>query len=591
MKKFLGIALSVILAVGAISLGVKGQNFPGAAGNPSILSRPGGMFYAPAFFWTGRVISGNTSTSGSQTVIFTGTSGGTGGVTVADGTVVPLQTVFNTLTPMIFDWGQGAAETVTPTSVSVSTCPAGNLGVGGVTTCVYFTGTFTNTHGQSAVVVDGTYGLQTALNYAYTLGGGQALVDTAWAQMGGTSTLINTAVPWPFTSVVDTRLGVARNWNPTPTGAALAAPTLPAINIAGQAACDATHQMCSDATVAGSASWGSTVYACWAYVDIFGNEGPCSATTSWTSVASKAIDLGIPAASTGAVGAVPYLSLSGGTYILAYQIPVTSTVCTMTKLETITPACAVANTTYGQSGSTYGAGGLFTTGGAQITTYPVNTAELATVLATTANTLTGQHTFTNSSVSYTYAPGSRTGACGSSSLNIVQQNAAGGINGSSATTVPNPIASWTIPANCFNYIGAEFRISGKWTYTDGGDSSTRIIVAWDANGTNTASVPTPLCNMLDTATGTSAAYNGTYTCTVRILTTGATGTAVVNGYSTQNLAAGATTLVRNTADIAVAASGSIALNTNARITVWFEGVGATNNPGAQGLDGTLEILN
>jgi len=360
---------------------------------------------------------------------------------------------------------------------------------------------------------------------------------------------------------------------------AIAAPT--GVSVTGQAACDATHQACSDATVAGSASWGGTVYLAVTYMDCFGNESPASATTSWTSVASKAIDVGSPAAKTGACGWVPYLSLSGGTYALAYQIPPTSTVCT---LSTLTPIASCA------MGSTYGADTLFT-GGAQITTYPVNTSMTYPILATTAATITAQHAFTNSSVSYAYAPGNRTGGCGITSLNIVQQNAAGGINGSSATTVPNPIASWSVPAGCFNYIGAEFRVTGKWTYTDGGDTSTHLYVSWDANGTDTASVPTPLCNMLDTATGTTAAYNGVYTCTVRTLTTGTTGTAVVNGYAAQSLAAGATTLVRNTADIAVAASGSINLSSYGRITVWFEGIGATNNPGAQGLDATLEVLN
>jgi hypothetical protein len=213
------------------------------------------------------------------------------------------------------------------------------------------------------------------------------------------------------------------------------------------------------------------------------------------------------------------------------------------------------------------------------------------ILATTAATITAQHPMTNSSLTYKYSPGNRMGQCGLTSANMVQTSAAGGINGSSATTVPNPMVSWSLPANCLNYIGAEFRVTGKWTYTDGGDSSTHLVVSWDANGTNTASVPTKLCDVLDTATGTGAAYNGTWTCTVKVLTVGATGTALVNGYSTQNLAAGATTLVRNGADIAVAASGSINLTTNARISVWFEGIGATNNPGAQALDASLEFLN
>ena len=530
---------SYVLSVALLLLPLAGAQPAFAQQNPpSNQSFVGGRYVARNYNYPGlRINSGGGAASTSYSITLNA-----GSIRLPDGrTIVPFSAGGTNLAGGILpaipiSVGAGSVEeTVTPTSVS-------GCYIGAPTNTCTITASFTYAHGAGEVVTSGSYGIQEAITDAGNFGGGIVEVDSSLNQIAGSTSAVTAAIAAalviPNVSIEDTRAGAVRNWNPTPTGLALPAVTLPAVNIAGQLACDATHQMCSDASVAGSASWGSTVYACWAYVDIFGNEGPCSATTSWTSAASKAIDMGIPAASPGAVGAVPYLSLSGGTYILAYQIPVTSSVCTMTTLETITPACAVTNASYGQVGSTYGAGGLFTTGGAQITTYPLNTAQLATVLATTANTLTGQHAFTNSSLTYKYAPGARIGACGSSPLNIVQQNAAGGINGSSATTVPNPIASWTIPAACFNYIGAEFRISGKWTYTDGGDSSTRIIVAWDANGTNTASVPTPLCNMLDTATGTGAAYNGTYTCTVRVLTTGATGTAVVNGYSTQNLAAG-----------------------------------------------------
>ena len=572
MRKALSIFLSTLLVLGPMLFAP-----PAMAQSP--LAKVGGKTYASAYAnWRAQIASGSAVTTGTATIaVAPGIPVNPDGSQVVNAFVSPGGGIY---TPIIVGLGTANQETVTPTAVSGC-----NSSASSPASCM-ITAAFANTHGPGDIIVSGDAGIQEAINATPK---GVIVVDNA---AGATDANIAGVTVAPLVSIEDDRSGPSRYWNATPTGLALAAPTLPAINIAGQAACDATHQMCSDAGVAGSASWGGTVYACWTYVDIFGNEGPCSATTSWTSVASKAIDLGIPAASAGAVGAVPYLSLSGGTYALAYQIPVTSTVCTMTTLETVTPACAVKNTTYGQAGSTYGADALFTSGGAQITTYPVNTSMVAPVLATTAVTLTAQHPMTNSSVTYAYAPGSRVGACpGISSANMVQYSAAGGINGSSATTVPNPISSWAIPSGCFNQIGAEFRVSGKWTYTDGGDTSTRIIVAWDANTTDTASVPTPLCNMLDTATGTGAAYNGTYTCTVRILTTGATGTAMVNGYSTQNLAAGATTLVRNTADVAVAASGSIDLATNGRIVVWFEGVGATNNPGAQALEATLELLN
>jgi hypothetical protein len=569
MKKFIATLVFTL----ALVIPTRAQQIPYAG-----QSRLSNLFVGANFGkWQGRVAAGGSTIAGAYTITVASPY-------AVNSAAASFQPYYTTARLKV---GVGATqETVTPTTVSG--CGVSNA----ILTC-NITATFANAHGLGTLVQSGSGGLDEALNIARTNGGGVVLVDN---NTSITNANINTSTAVFPNVVIESMInGTIRPWTQTPTGLALAAPTLPAINIAGQAACDATHQMCSDATVAGSASWGGTVFACWTYVDIMGNEGPCSASTSWTSVASKAIDLGIPAASPGAVGAVPYLSLSGGSYALAYQIPVTASVCTMTTLETITPACAVANTTFGQAGSTFGAGGLFTSGGAQITTFPVNTSMVAPVLATTAVTLAAQHPMTNSSVTYAYAPSNRDGGCGFSSANMVQYSAAGGINGSSATTVPNPIASWTVPAGCFNFVGAEFRVTGKWTYTDGGDSSTHLIVAWDSNVTDTASVPTPLCDVLDTATGTAAAYNGTFTCTVRTLTTavaaGTGGAAMVNGYATQNLAAGATTLVRNGADIAVAKSAAINLFSNARIVVWFEGIGATNNPGAQALEASLEVLN
>lgn len=551
--------------------------------NASTVSHQGGTYYASGYAtWSARVISGNQST-GSQSIIVAGNAGGgAGGLQLADGTTLSLNVIFGTLTPIIVDFGQGNQETVTPTAASVGTCPAGNLGVGGVLQCVTLTASFSNTHGQSAVVVDGSFGLQSAINHAQAIGGGLVVVDGVWAAMGGTNAIISAAVPFASVSIEDARGGIPRYWNGTPTGAAMAAPTA----LTGQTACDATHQFCSDSTVAGSASYaGGTLFGAITCVDIWGNESAASSTASFTDVSAKAIDIKTPAAQTGCVGWIPYLSLDAGTYAQAFKITPTAAICTLSPITPI-PACAITNTTYGLTGSTFGKNALFN-GGAQITAIALNTAQHFPALGSTAMTAASLTPITNASVSYAYAPGNRIGACAISSANVVNYAA----SGSSATTIPNAVATWTIPANCFNFIGAEFRVSGKFTFTDGGDSSTKVLVAWDASGTNTTTVPTTLCSMLDTATGTGAAYNGTYYCTVKVATVGATGTALVDGYANLKLAAGATTLVRDTTDIAVAPSASINLTGDARIVVYFIGTGATNNPGAQGLAAKLEVLN
>lgn len=573
MRKFLAVLLAVATIFTFVPAPLKAQQ------GISTLSRVAGVYVAASYGqWQTTAFAGNGATGSSSMIMRDGF------VVLADGTTFNPYFINERL---LIDLGTSISETVTITAVS-------NCGVGVQQNSCTITASFTNLHGGSANVRSGSFGLDEALNQAQTgIGGnnsglgGVAVVDRAWGASGGTTAILAASQVYPSVSIADERFGVLRFWSPTPTGAALAAPA--GITVTGQLACDATHQACSDASVVGSASWGGAIFIAVAYVDIMGNEGPASATTTWTSAASKAIDIGAPPASPGAVGFTVYLSLSGGTYAQAYRMELTSADCTLTTLETTTPACAVANSTFGQSASTFGAAGLFTTGGAQFsgTRFPVNTGMHFPTLASTAMTAASMAPVTNSSVTYSYAPGNRVGLPGISSANVVNY----GISGSTATTIPNAIATWTIPAGQFNFIGAEFNVSGFFTFTDGGDTSDEIRVAWDAPGTNTTTIPTALCALKTTATGAGAAQNGTYSCTVKVATIGATGTALVNGWGDIALAAGQTTLVRSSLATAVAPSASINLTAPARIVVYYIGTGATNNPGAQGLSATLTALN
>jgi hypothetical protein len=584
MKRFLALALSLVLAIGTIGLTGYAQQIPG---NPSPLSHVGGLFYASAYStWHSVILSGNSTTGAVSIVVSPPTP-------MLDGTAIPVQVAWSSVyltAPLVND---ANIETATAmTAISFAACPAGNLGIGGSPLCATLSGNFASTHGQGALVQDGTFGLTSAAAAAVAAGGGQVVVDAAWTALGGTNAMISAlAVVYPTLTILDVRSGAPRNWLPTPSGLALAAPT--GVPVTGQAACDATHQACSDATVAGVAGYaGGALHTCEAYVDIMGNEGPCSADATWTDVSAKAIDMGLPAASAGAVGFVVYLSLDAGTYAQAYQVPATSTICTLTTLETVTPACAVTNATYGQTGSIFGKAGLFN-GGAQITALSLNTGLHFTKLASTVQTTASLTPMTNSSVTYTYAPSNRTGGCpGISSWNQTQEIAAGGISASSTTGIPMSMGTWTIPANCFNFVGAEFRVSGKITWTDGGAADAmKVIVAWDSPLTNTTTVPTTLCNIANTHTNAAAAQTGWYSCTVKILTTGTGGTALVNGTGFFDIATGAAGVLIGTAnDTAVAASAAINLTVPARIAVRFSDTGATVT-GAQPLEAALEVLN
>ncbi len=587
MRNFTRQALSFLCAFAlliSVAPSMEAQQNP-----PSNQSYVGGRFVARNYNYPGvRIFSGNNA-AGIATITLS-----SGSVRLQDGrTIVPFSAgglnTSGTAGPfpaIPISVGAGAVEeTVTPTAVSgcYVGAPQGSCSV---------TASFTYAHGQGELVASGSDGIQEAINDAGSLGGGLVVVDPSLNTYSGgqaaTTALVAAALVVPNVSIEDVRTGQPRYWTPTPTGAALAVPT----TLTAQAACDATHQFCSDAGVAGSASYaGGTLYGCVAYIDIMGNEGPCSLTASYTDVSTKAIDVGAPVASPGAVGYVVYLSLDAGTYAQAYQIPSTASNCTLTTLETVTPACAVANTTYNQAASTFGVNTLFK-GGSQIATYPVSTGLHFTQLASTVQTTVSLTPMTNSSVTYSYAPSNRVGIPGVSSWNAVQENAAGGTSASSTTGIPMSMGTWTIPAGYFNYIGAEFRVSGKIRETPGGASDAlKLIVAWDAAGTNTTTVPTTLCNIANTHTEAAAQQTGYFSCTVKILTTGATGTALVNGSGFFDIATGAAgVLIGGANDTAVAASGSINLTVPARIAVRFSNTGSTVT-NAQPLEAALEVLN
>jgi hypothetical protein len=509
-----------ILALLLAAVSVTAQNIPGAQGNPSILSRPGGSFYAAAFNWQARVISGNgcavtagtnTCSGGatSGTVVIAGNnSGGAGGVVLPDGSALAFNTVFNTLTPIIVDWGQANAETVTPTAVSISPCPAGNLGVGGSQMCASVTASFLNSHGQSAVVYDGTYGLQTAINMAQQNGGGMVVADPAWTQAGGTTALITSAVPFVGVVIYDVRSNTPAFWNVEPLAVTyLAVPTV----LSSSTAVFSTSP-------AGSYTTAAAYFMCIQYVDIAGQEGACSTTFSQTPATTlSSLTITAPAASTGAVGYTIYVSLTSGTYSLAYQVPLTASVCTLTKLENITPACAVTNSTYNQTGSN-----------AVVTALTVSTSPVDMQLGGVSGTLlTGNP---NGRTSYGYVPSSHFGGQGVPTVALAFT--VGGIG--SAT--PISIGTVNLPANFMNYSGKRIRVCGRYQNTDVNSVLQSINIYWDAALSNIAGSPVKIGSMsAGVGPGTAAAYTGIFCEEFTTTVTGAGATSSITpGWSLLN---------------------------------------------------------
>lgn len=519
MKRHLVTSLLSVLALATLACA---QTYPPAA--PGNESRALGIFYAPNYAYgfggvsAGSVQAGNAST-GAATITLR-----IGYIALPDGRkVVP----FSVTAPILIGNGTNQ-ESVTPTAVS-GCYPVDTDGF----SC-QITGSFSNLHGRGEAIFSGTYGLQEAINDAFGSGGGKVVVDSYWSTspLAGTNAILSAAIVYPSVAIEDDRGSGVQYWNVQQTASTfLAVPTtLTAVTAL------------PSATPVGAYGTG-TYHLCIAYVDVAGQEGACSADFSEAGLATGSFIFSAPAASAGAVGYTIYISLTSGTYSLAYQVPLTSTVCALTKIETITPACAVANTTYGQSGAT-----------ATVTAITVNTSPVGMQLGGVSGTLlTGNP---NGRTTYSYVPSSHLAANAIPTANLAFT--AGGIG--SAT--PISIGTVNLPAGVLNYVGKTIRVCGKYLNTDV-NSSTQIIDAyWDAPGSNVAGSPVKLSALTATGTGTAAAYEGSF-CENFVTTVsgaGATAGSLLPGFGILDYALVSTgNVVGNGADTQAAAVGSLNL--------------------------------
>lgn len=456
--------------------------------NASPVAHQGGTYYASAFFSAeGRVISGITSTGSGSIIIAPNGSGGSGVITLTDGTSLPLATMFNTVNPLIVDYGQVNQETVTPTAVSLGPCPAGNLGVGGVVQCATITATFANTHGQSAVVRDGAFGAGIASAFANNIGGGVIVVDSVWSALGGLTSTLTSLTPYGNVTVDDLRGATPQYWNLQPTASTFsAAPATLTATTVGFGLNGAN-------TTSGTYTGTSTYHVACAYVDIGGQVGPESADFSGLTAgtgSTNQIGVAAPAASAGQVGYVCYISLASGTYSLDYQVPLSSLTCGLTKLETVTPACAVTNSTYGQTGSNL-----------VVSALTVNTSPVGMILGGVSGTfLTGNP---NGRTTYGYVASSHAASFGIPTFNL--PFTAGGIGSAAAIAV----GTVNIPAGVMNLAGKGIRVCGEYINTDVNSVAQMIQIYWDAAGSDTAGSPVKIGNMQAGAgPGTAATYKG-----------------------------------------------------------------------------------
>ena len=210
-RKCFAVLSALLLSAAALFTGI-----PAQAQNPA--HRVGNIYYSSGYAgWQATVISGNTATGAGVSIIVALPGAGGSGVTLADGSVVAITSVFNTSTPILVN--DANAETVTPSGVSVGPCPGGNVGAS--QNCITVTGTFNNTHGQSALVTSGDQGIQEAITDAGASGGGLVfwIADTGVVTLntGGLTTTTTTKVPTNFYNMgaaarVTTAITVTASW-------------------------------------------------------------------------------------------------------------------------------------------------------------------------------------------------------------------------------------------------------------------------------------------------------------------------------------------------------------------------------------------
>src|ERR1017187_6151245 len=324
-----------------------------------------------------------------------------------------------------------------------------------------------------------------------------------------------------------------------------------------------------------------------------GNEGPCSGDYSFTDTSAMAIQFTAPAASAGAVGYIPYIGLESGAAAHEYQVKLVTQptvigvapvavagLCTLTTLETITPACAVANTTYGQSGS-----------GAGVAAYPVVTSPLAVGQGglSTASYYIGN---SNSRTVYQYQPGASVGTAG-----IVRSSNAFTITTAAASTVPQVMGTLALPPGFMNYVGRSIRVCGEaYSSTQGASTVVAIKFEWDAQGSDvTTGLPVILGGPLVTntlTTGTTGYFSFCQDLTTTVASASATGGSILaaNGYLIESALTTGATPAAGPSNIGNAAVGSLNLAEAARLQViMVQTTSSTAVPALENL--TVQILN
>lgn len=402
-------------------------------------------------------------------------------------------TVFPTTAPfppILVDNGS-VQESVTPTGASsCNSYLVANLSTGNVPICT-ITGTFANAHGAGALIQSGSAGLQEAINDAQASGGGVVVLDAAWqtlvnSNLLNASTLIANAVPFANVYIEDDRGPSTVFYAPRPSNqTALAAPAQQTI------------------TTGSGALTSGQYFVNVSYVDISGQIGQ-KGTESAQTATTTALSGSAPAASTGAVGYVLWVTAAGGATGTEVLVPAAQSGCTLTKLVTAFPVCAVTNSSYGQTGSAWA-----------ISANP----------ATTNAKVIGSESAARTAYAYAAVHGLP------SPFNA---QLIGGVTTATGAGT-NALAAITLPPGYFNTVGHKVRLCLTGHDTFGGVAGQTITINLLFGQYNNSD--TSLLSLASAAgTATAGTQTARYCADMTTVSTGATGSMWAHGKMDINLA-------------------------------------------------------
>jgi hypothetical protein len=481
---------------------------------------------------------------------------GSSTITLNTGVVAPANQApfspISTNTPITVGFGSNQ-ETVTPTSVS-------GCGAGQPLGSCQVTASFTLLHGPNEPVMSGSYGLQEAINAAWSAGGGRVLLSPGWVTLGGTSAIISAATAYPSVYLVNSAgstLTLAPYYSMQPS--TLTSLAVPATLTASTVVFAATPV----------GTWAnSAYYFCVTYVDALGGEGPCSLTYNQTPTVNYSVTITSPAASTGAVG---WRFYAGASYNAAYLMPINSTHCTLTTLETVMPACAIGSN-----------GGWIAP---PLTTTSLRPNATVTAGALASPTVNISAIQPQGHTTFAYQP------AGTIPQQFQTHYGPFPAFGSTTSGQLDILGSIQLPSGFLNVIGRTIRLKGKIT---GGSVNTAalptltVVLSW-AGGT-TAGVGVTTCSFEGVAVGATKTYTGPFECTLDTNAVGATaiGSVMPSGYlSLQPSDVSAVAQVYS--DSNVAAVGSLGLFSQNTINiVYTSNTNTSGGPQLLGLD--IEVL-